>query len=317
MLERRAFGLLDVVWCSAVLISAGGACAGLIGSDGPPPLMNNSGELAKALMLYATDHEGSFPLTMSRRPEGSYRWATMHPAPADAIATSGWNTPAIVQATSVHWANSVRPYVKDPSHYRDSTQSVRTLPGDTFRDGVQPLVVGLSMNGLLHSYSQSAVTAPGLVPLVWAGNGSIALKGRATTTPLLYCTGRGPCKFDPSGNAQPDSPGVHTQGVLISPITTFPNETVWSLRTGENSGGGTIAFVDGSSKFMQWGTKMDPDFHTSAAVDMYAAVYTEAELGTQGFFFWSTSKPDCTDVSDEATSGNNTYPCFFRPDRVK
>ena len=60
----------------------------------------------------------------------------------------------------------------------------------------------------------------------------------------------------------------------------------------------------------------DPQFHTSAANDMYAAVYYETD-GTQGFFYWATLNGDCAETSDANTLPDETYVCFFRPDRIR
>jgi hypothetical protein len=314
---KGGFSFSHVCASSAAVLVTGGLVAPMLGKGSTGATMNGSGELAKAILLYATDNDDRFPLAIIPRENGTWNWASAIPTPADAIGQGPWSQPASVARAGLHWANTVRPYVNDETHYRDASQIVQPLPMDVLREGVTPLSVGLTLNGLLHLYPKSSVTNPGLVPLVWAGTGSYAIKGRGTANPVLMCIFQGPCAFTPSPSGNNPPPGPGPKAVLLSPSATFFNGTVWSLQTGENSGGGTIATIDGAAKFMEWGTVQDPGHTTSAANDIFAAVYREKESLRQGFYYWSTSGPDCTDVSDSAVAGDNTYPCFFRPDRVK
>lgn len=316
MKMNGGFSFSHVCASIAAVLATGGLVAPMLGKGSTGATMNSSGELAKAVLLYTTDNDGWFPFAIIPRDNGTWSWSSLIPTPANAIGEGPWSEPGSVARAGIHWANSVRPYVNDESHYMDETQVVQPLPHDVFRQGVSPMPVGLTMNGLLHLYPKSSIANPGLVPVVWAGMGSHAVKGRAAANPVLYCVFREPCMFQPKAPESPGPTGMGTKAMMLGPASTYFNGTVWSHQIGENSGGGTIATVDGAARFMQWGTMQDPQHTSSAANDMFAAVYRDTD-GQQGFFYWATSGPDCTDLSDAAVAGDHTYPCFFRPDRVK
>lgn len=307
---------LDSFYKSALLISVTTGASTALLPQGLESEVNRSGALAKAMLIYANDNNGFFPQSMGTRADGNGMWATMYPAPPGVIADSNWTDPFYIRAAGSHWANVIRSYVTKAEHYRDPGQQVVGLPTDFFTPGMKPLAVGLTMNGLLHSYPRSSVDNPGLVPLIWAGNGSVAILGRATTNPVLNCQSAGPCRFNPKGYPQASRHWAGMPAGFFAPFNKFPDGTVWSHRTGERSGGGSIASVDGSARFQIWGTVFAPDQTKSADKDIYAALHYN-EDGKQGFAYWATNHPDCTNVSDERTSGEHIYPCYFRPDRTR
>src|SRR3954469_17835340 len=56
--------------------------------------LNNTKQLSIAMLIYNTDNDDIFPLGMSRRANGTYRWGTFHPTPNGVVTSGGWNTPA-------------------------------------------------------------------------------------------------------------------------------------------------------------------------------------------------------------------------------
>jgi hypothetical protein len=315
MLAKRAINLLDVCSCSAVIAVSGALAAPMLNAGGGE--MNRSGALAKAVLIYVEDNNHRFPLAMSRRANGTWRWPTMHPAPANVVASGDWALPESVASTSTFWANSIRWYARSREDYQDPTQESRSIAGDAFAPGVTPLEVGLTFNGFLHVYSQSAVIEPNLVPVIWAGTGSVSFKGRASSNPVLACRGSADCRFNGSAPPQSDFPGKEFPGgEILAPYVQFPDSTVWSKRLDETTGGGTIAFADGSARFMKWATTLAPAVSKDASKDMFASI--EIKNGKQAtVFYHATNTPDCSDIRDETVHGENLYPCFFRPDRIK
>ena len=57
--------------------------------------------------------------------------------------------------------------------------------------------VGLAFNGLLHSWSTTAIEQPSRIPLFWAGVGKKNQDGFALTNPTINCANV-TCKFDPN-----------------------------------------------------------------------------------------------------------------------
>jgi prepilin-type N-terminal cleavage/methylation domain-containing protein len=275
--------------------------------------LNNAKQLAIATTIYITDNDDVFPLSMSRRASGTYRWATIHPTPNGVVTSGGWNAANILNEVAPFWSNAISGYVKNGDIYRGPTQTPVGI-GDTFDASMTPYNVGMSFNGLLNGWSATSVDNPSLVPLIWSGLGNTALIGRANSNPNLMCLGKADgCRFASGGFPQADS---DTQASAFFGIPDInPGWRVWTH--GDIRGGGVhIARTDSSAKWYRAGTVEDPQFHTSAANDMYAAVYYDTD-GTQGFFYYATLNGDCADTSDANTLPDETYVCFFRPDRIR
>jgi prepilin-type N-terminal cleavage/methylation domain-containing protein len=279
--------------------------------------LNNTKQLAIAATIYITDNDDVFPLAMSRRAAGTYRWGTVHPVPNGVVTSGGWNALDIQSQNAVFWANAISGYVKNGDIYRGPTQTPVGI-GDTFDPAMNPYNVGMALNGFLNGWNATAVDNPSLVPLMWSGNGNTALIGRANSNPGLRCGGVADgCRFNPGGSPQADvtNAASGTQSAFFGLPNFNAGWRVWTH--GDIRGGGVhIARTDSSAKWYRAGTVADPQFHTSAANDMYAAVYYDTD-GTQGFFYWATLNGDCTDTSDPNVIPIETYVCFFRPDRIR
>jgi prepilin-type N-terminal cleavage/methylation domain-containing protein len=281
--------------------------------------LNNTKQLAIAMLIYNTDNDDIMPLSMSRRANGTYRWATVHPVPVGSVTSGGWNTPASINESSVYWANAISGYVKNPDIYNGPTQIRMALAGagDTFDPNIAPYYVGMTFNGQLNAWNATAVDNPSLVPMTWSGVGNTAFRDRSGSNPNLYCSGKAEgCRFVSAGKPQSDTNNaIGTYGAFFGFSNFNPGWRVWTH--GDIRGGGVhCARTDSSAKWYRAGTVEDPQFHTSAANDMYAAVAYDTD-GTQGFFYWATLDGDCTDLSDPNTLPLETYVCFFRPDRKR
>ena len=281
--------------------------------------LNNTKQMAIAMLIYNTDHDDVMPMSMSRRANGTYRWGTVHPVPNGTVTSGGWNSAASLNENAVFWANAIAGYVKNGDIYNGPTQTrmVLTGAGDTFDPEIPAYHVGITYNGQLSTYNATAVDNPSLVPMTWSGVGNTAFTGRSGSNPNLYCSGKAEgCRFVSGGRPQSDTTaGIGTYGAFFGFSNFNPGWRVWTH--GDIRGGGVhIARTDSSAKWYRAGTVEDPQFHTSAANDMYAAVQYNTD-GTQGFFYWATLDGDCTDTTDPNTLPQETYVCFFRPDRKR
>jgi prepilin-type N-terminal cleavage/methylation domain-containing protein len=281
--------------------------------------LNNTKQMAIAMLIYNTDHDDVMPMSMSRRAVGTYRWNTVHPVPNGTITTGGWNTPSALNENAVFWANAIAGYVKNGDIYNGPTQTrmVLTGAGDAFDPEIPAYHVGITYNGQLSNWNATSVDNPSLVPMTWSGVGNTAFTGRSGSNPNLYCAGKQEgCRFVSGGAPQADTnTAIGTYGAFFGFSNFNPGWRVWTH--GDIRGGGVhIARTDSSAKWYRAGTVEDPQFHTSAANDMYAAVFYDTD-GTQGFFYWATLDGDCSDTTDPNTLPQETYVCFFRPDRKR
>jgi prepilin-type N-terminal cleavage/methylation domain-containing protein len=276
-------------------------------------LLSNTKQYGTGSAIYLSDNDDMFPMAFSRRATGTWRAATVHPTPAGSINVGGWDAPNVIAENQTQWATSMYPYVKNWDIYKGVAQTSTTVPGDTFTPGVKPADVGLSMNGLLHTYSATAIEQPSVVPAFWSGVGNTSLLGRSAANPSLACSGAGvaDCRFNPGGRAQADNGIDGNQSLFFGYSNYNGGYKVW---THGNLQGGGIAIVraDTSAKFTRAGTVQTPAFHTTGVSDPYALVGTTG--GT--FSYWATVNGDCSDTS-AANTGNFRYVCFFRPDRTK
>lgn len=269
--------------------------------------ISNVKQTVLSFMIYTTDWDDNMPMAFSRRSDGTWRYTTVHPAPADAIG-SGWEAPNIVAETSTMWHVSTHPYRKNWQILNATGQQAAPIPGEVFTNLSKPADVGLTMNGLLHKYNSTAVENVAVVPMVWSGLGNIALTGRAFSNPSLNCgaSWNGDCHFRPGGAAGGVTSG--NQSAFFGFSNWNGAYKVWTYSA--PTGGVVFGYVDGHAKYQRVATVASPAFHTTADVDPYAL------YGNDGasFSYWATINGNCQDTS-AANTGNFRYVCFFRPDR--
>lgn len=274
--------------------------------------LSNCKQLGTAAQIYLADNDDTFPMAFSRRANGTWRYATVHPTPAGTIVVGGWDAPDVVIQNQSQWASSLAPYIKNWGLYRAPSQQLVSITGDVYSTTIQPAECGMTMNGLLHTYSATAIESPSLVPAFWSGHGNTALKGRSSANPSLRCDGvASDCKFNPRGKAQSDnSAGTGNQSLFFGYGNFNPGYNVWTH--GNQQGGGVvIARADSSAKFVRCATLTWPNYHRTAETDMYAAWNPPT-----GFYYQTSSQGDCSQNLDLDVA-DYQYVCYFRPDRTR
>ncbi len=272
--------------------------------------ISNTKQMGVAFNIYLADYDDRMPMGHAVTGGGTHLWGYYIPFPAGSIA-AGWETQANVALSNLQWANSIQPYVKNWDIYNVPGQSRSSIPGETFNTaaGAPPAQTsGMTMNGLLHTYSATAVENPSLVPLIWTGTGSASVTGRATTNPDMACSVVGQnCYFNPGGPPQAGGPTGNTTVTATFGYTELAGWKVWTY-SGQR-GGVVMARVDSSAKFMRVGTAIAPNAHGQGDSDPYAQV----PAAGNSFGYYASTNNDCGAI----VQNGPRYHCYFRPDRIR
>ncbi len=251
--------------------------------------LSNFKQFGTAFTIYAADNDDLFPLSMSPISTGGWRWNFNISTPA------GWRQGNPTQLEprrsedSQHWANSTFPYVKNQDMYAQNGIQNVSVVNDPVAPGLRPTNVGLSMNGLLHAYSITAVAQPSRLPLLWAGRGRQNVIGLALTNPVLYCNAPvAACNFNPGGLPQPGAAAGYAW---------FGMASVYVYGQGMH-----FSAADTSAKFRNLrmvndGVTLSTDYNNNPFAQMNADTTPRSMWG-------------CT-----STGSTTSYSCVFRPDQ--
>lgn len=207
--------------------------------------LSNLKQIGMGNQIYLGDNDDQYPITYGFDPAGGYTWDRLIPVPAT------WPTGLTSDQLAMNqafWANNLQPYLKNYDMLKSPASVNRDPAADATVPSVPPasvtVAVSYTFNGLLNSYSGSAVTAPSSLPAFWEGRGMRAIRGVGYVNPFLYCNDETqPCRYVPSYADCSDS----TNGE-------------WSATTrntaglGYNMYGGlNYSYADGSAKFRKIG----------------------------------------------------------------
>ncbi|MFQ3586107.1 MAG: prepilin-type N-terminal cleavage/methylation domain-containing protein [Fimbriimonadaceae bacterium] len=260
--------------------------------------ISNVKQLGTATAMYLADNDDSFPLAFSGRPDGSWRFQTLHPVPANAVAGGGWDTPAGQDAANQVFENSTNPYRRNFALLELRGMSRKGL-GETFV--APPALIGLVYNGLFHGFNAGAVESPSVAVLAWPGLGNTNVEGRSVPNPVLNCPGIGPCRFNPGGPPQAGAPSANlVYGGWDG------TESYWIYQRTM-----PVVRVDTSARAVSPGTTVEP----AASSNPWAAPWAQVSASGQARGFWDQCQPGISEPV--ATPADARYWCFFRPDRVE
>lgn len=256
--------------------------------------LSNAKQMGTGFNMYMADNDDILPLAAFNY-AGAWRVNFITPFPYNAVLGGGWDNPVAEDAVRSLWADSTQPYVKNMDILAYPGTPEVTTAGETFNPAVRAGKTTLTMNGLLHAYSGTAVESVSIVPLMWAGMGNRQLKGRSFSNPYLACTGNTSCMFNPSGAP---SPG----GTIGSNRTTFNSAWIYSK-------GSPVVRVDSSAKHVRMGTAVAPAIVNGWESDPHNQVSATG----QPVGGWRCG-PDFVIVT---ANGPDSYHCWFRPDRTR
>lgn len=257
--------------------------------------ISNLKQLATGVTIYTTDHDDLMPMSIIAAAGGNYSPGLLAEVPVDWRLT----TPATHARHSVYWANSTMPYIKSPDimEISDGGKALSNTP----QPGKRPYFIGATYNGLLNTFSSTAVAQPSSVPMLWYGIGRNNRPGQDLPVPQIRCTGpaTGSCVFNPTG--YPDSgngSGAATGTAWYVPDTTVSHRVY---------GNGTM-FVntDTSAKFRRIGIDGGGSIPSAQAMSDPFSSYN-ASLRATGYW-------PCTPAGATSAPG---YWCYFRPDQER
>ncbi len=263
--------------------------------------LTNIKQLGTGMILYSADHDDLFP--MAQAPDsatGNVRWNVIVDFPHDWRAAS---TSTLAQDFAQAWLNSTNPYVKNYDIYASNGHpAVRRTSATYVAAYAAPLKpwkgVSFSMNGLLSSYSQSAINSVSNSPLIWPMLGKGVFQGVSIANPALRCDGTGPCQYNPGGPPQANATGGSAWFWADNASYTLgARNTAWLY------GNGTmIARADSSAKFIRIAGARDEVTWNNSAPN-----YTQDPFNRYNAAAAPLSILNCT-------AGTTSYACYFKPD---
>lgn len=256
--------------------------------------LSNCKQTSTGSKLYMADHDDLFSQTYGVTDQGFIDIGRYNGYPA------GWDSVQYEQGDAIAWGNAIHPYMKnfkllEAPGVRYSR--VGAFGGAAYANPRKtPEATALVMNGLLHTYSETAVARPAELVAFWYGYGKENLIGAVNYQPALNCSETQPnCRFNPSGmpSTGPSWTNSTTLGDVFFGAENDENDSVWFYGRGMN-----MVRVDGSAKFYPMGGAGPK----SSYGDPYAS--------------YDSARPDYWLTTHRCVSNGSTvrYSSFFRPD---
>ncbi len=249
--------------------------------------LSNVKQTGTSFIIYAGDYDDQMPFAQIRLASGAWSPGTVADVPAD------WRSTGFLERHGVQWANSTFPYRKN-----QNLLELQIAKKYSFGAPAVPLkapsVVGLSMNGLLHTYNLTAIEAPSRITMLWYAMGDVNYDGWAQSTPQLRCSTTGTCLFN--AGAMPDGGAVNPFGSAWFVPHAAAGVTTNALFTG----GTMFVHTDTSAKFRRLG-RPGGGTVSNFAEDPWASYDANNKAVTYR---------GCRTIGSTAPR----YWCFFRPD---
>lgn len=303
-MKRRAFTLIELLVVIAIIAILAAMLFPVYAqakeSAKKTTALSNYKQTGTGILLYTADNDDSFPLAFGTDgATGQARWNFWHRVPAGWQANGIHNVEPRRSEDAQMWAASTIPYLKSLEIASQTGVSKYRLATDYTLATTATASVGMSMNGMLHGWGVTAVNQPSKLPLLWAGMFKQNMDGFAITSPQLWCTAAGPCRFNPSGS--PVAGGPTDYGYVW---WGFANGfTTWVYGRGMH-----FVATDTSAKFRNINA---PEWSTAKVMtnDHAWSAFKDGQGGA-GVPYWMT---DCVQPGG-TKNGTIFYPGFFRPD---
>lgn len=274
--------------------------------------LSNFKQTATSFVIYTADNDDTFPNAYVAQRDGLLR--TYDTALGLGLYASDWYPyPGVTEANpngfqyDVAWANSTYPYRKTSGLTEIVGGTLATVGWSTTTTGYQN--IGATMNGLLHTYSATAIDNPSGTPLIWAGLGKRNVQGLAHVNPVLNCglptaaSGNRPgmnCRFNPS--SLPSAFATGTRGAVQITFTDASGNASTAYLHGPKT---IVARTDSSAKVYKIGKGDATAGNNNPFNDPWSRYMSDGSGRPLGNYY----------VCDDGNGSAVTYPCFFRPDR--
>lgn len=281
--------------------------------------LTESKQVGTGMLLYLADNDDIFPIMHSVDPATRTYLHSANTIAAYRLPAvpAGWGVNApFAEADRVAWQNSIFPYLKNTQLMGGSGLTLYTA-GFSYATAPANLpVTSLSANGLLNTWSGTAINSVAQLPMLWFGNGREAYRGYGYTNPYLRCTQTGtptapaaPCIFNPSGRSQDTSLAARTRE------DTYEYTFNPGLDTVQVFGRGNIVVrADSSAKFSNMGANSNPEATATPTRALYEPGYiytsgynTDRDGTTPAGYVWLPMR--CVNAV-----GQPHYQSMFRPD---
>jgi prepilin-type N-terminal cleavage/methylation domain-containing protein len=159
--------------------------------------LSNVKQLGIAIAMYTTDNSDLYPLAHGEDGEtGDHGWNWGKFVPWDWSTSTTQDFRKTVSTTFV--MNTIQPYVKNNGVMASPglTEYIYR-PNDDVVPGKRKGTTTYTYNGLLHSYSATAVASVANLPLFTALRGNRVMVGTGFANPTLRCQDVGPCIYIP------------------------------------------------------------------------------------------------------------------------
>ena len=163
--------------------------------------ISNGKQLGTAFQIYTADYDDNYPSSLPwiSNATGLERyWSPVFGASFPAGSTDP-ATFYIENEDKIQWATTVLPYTKNGDIYAmNGGKVVNVLTQNPAATAPRQKPAAFMMNGLLHHYSQTAITSPSATPLLTIGWGKLQGLGLSMTNPGMRCDiGQGTYRFSP------------------------------------------------------------------------------------------------------------------------
>ena len=165
--------------------------------------LSQAKQTGTSMLLYTNDSDDTGPLGCSPDSANAGKWK---PDTFTVQNPAGWfNYPIYQDEYATQWSNTTEPYRKSYAILDAPGMREVRIEDPAWTAGYgnrlkQPVAANFTYNGLLQSYSMTAVEAPSILPMVWQGQGNLSRLGAAMTNPRLACRGVGTsCVFNSGG----------------------------------------------------------------------------------------------------------------------
>lgn len=250
-------------------------------------------QVGTGIILYTGDNEDTFPLTVVPSAGGTWQYNLVGEVPVN------WriNNAATNERHSVYYANSISSYLKNMQLQAHPQGTDQSAPATTALVGFPAAArVGTTANGLLNSYSMTAVAAPSLLTMLWFGYGRTNRVGQHLPNPQIRCGASvsEACRFNSTGYPDSSNGGGSSFGSAF--FTVSGQTTHWAYGQGN-----VFVRTDTSAKYLRIGRPgggstgfdMLQDPFSVYDANGLASSYTGCRpTGSTGPYYWCMFRPD-------------------------